>query len=211
MEVSLQAVEWGDALAKKKLHIPNAEALPGTTMRYPYVLVGDEAFQLQENLMKLYPREVLGIRERVFNYRLSRARRIIENTFGIAAARFQVFRRPIHARVEMVVNITKAVVVLHNYLMNGKTFESTSKYCPAGFTDTEGPGGTQLEGEWRSVVQRDQGLKPLTRAGSNNYSRSAKLVREDFSNYFLSSVDQVPWQWAAAHSTEDAFNINKQK
>ncbi len=95
----------GDTFVKKKLHIPNAEALPGTSMRYLYVLVADEAFQLQQNLMKPYPREVLGIRERVFNYRLSRARRIIENTFGIAAARFRVFRFPIHARVEMVVNV----------------------------------------------------------------------------------------------------------
>ncbi len=110
----------------------------------------------------------------------------------------------------MVVNITKAVVALRNYLMNGKTFESTSKYCPAGFTDTEGPGGKQLEGEWRSVIQRDQGLIPLRRAGSNNYSQDAKLVRKDFSNYFLSSVGQVPWQWFATHSTEAAFDINKQ-
>ncbi len=44
--------------------------------------------------------------------------------------------------------------------------------------------GTQLEGEWQSVVERDQGLTPITKAGSNNYSRDAKLVREDFSNYF---------------------------
>ena len=200
----------GDALAKKQLHIPEAEALPGTSTKYPYVLVGDEAFQLQQNLMKPYPREVLGIRERVFNYRLSRARRIIENTFGIAAARFRVFRRPIHARVEMVVNVTKAVVALHNYIMNEKTFQSIPKYCPDGFTDTEGPGGTQLQGEWRSVVQNDEGLTPLTRAGSNNYSRSAKLTREDFSNYFLSSIGQVPWQWQSTYSAEDAFDINKQ-
>ncbi|CAB4002020.1 Hypothetical predicted protein, partial [Paramuricea clavata] len=59
-------------------------------------------------------------------------------------------------------------------------------------------------GEWRSVVQRDQGLRHLTRAGSNNYSQSVKLVREDFSNYFLS------WQWVATHSAEDACDINKQ-
>ncbi|CAB4045604.1 Hypothetical predicted protein [Paramuricea clavata] len=134
----------------------------------------------------------------------------IENTFGIAAARFRVFHRPIHARVKMVVNITKGMVALHNYLMSEKTFGSASKYCPAGCIDTEGPGGTQLEGEWRSVVQRDQGLRHLTRAGSNNYSQSVKLVREDFSNYFLSSAGQVPWQWVATHSAEDAFDINKQ-
>lgn len=201
--------QMGEAFVKKQLHIPDAEALPGTQKKYPYVLVGDEAFQLQQNLMKPYPREVLGIRERIFNYRLSRARRIIENTFGIAAARFRIFRRPIHARVDMVVNVTKAVVSLHNYLMKDKSFGNASKYCPVGFTDTEGPGGTQLMGEWRNVVERDQGLKPLKRVGSNNYSRSAKMIREDFCTYFISSTGQVPWQWHATHSAEDAFDINK--
>ena len=98
--------QMGDVFVKKQLHIPDAEALPGTQKKYLYVLVGDEAFQLQQNLIKSYPREVLGIRERIFNYRLSRARHIIKNTFGIAAARFQIFRRPIHASVDMVVNVT---------------------------------------------------------------------------------------------------------
>ena len=59
----------GDAFFKKQLNVPNADILPGTKAKYPYVLVADEAFQLHQNLMKPYRREVLGIRERVFNYR----------------------------------------------------------------------------------------------------------------------------------------------
>lgn len=195
----------GDAFAKNKLHVPDAEPLEGTRVIYPYVLVGDEAFPLQQYLMKPYPREVLGIRERVYNYRLSRARRVIENTFGIAAARFRIFRRPIHARVDMVVRVTKAVVALHNYIMNGRSFRKSSRYCPVGFTDREGPGGRQLDGEWRNIVGNDEGLMDIRRAGSNNYSRSAKRVREEFSNYFLSSAGQVPWQWHSAHTARSAF------
>ena len=148
----------GDAFFKKQLNVPKADILPGTKVKYPYVLVADEAFQLHQNLMKPYPREVLGIHERVFNYRFSRARRIIENTFGIMAARFRVFKRPIHARVDMVVRIKKAAVALHNYIMNEKSFGSVARYCPIGFADTEGPGGAQLRGEWHDIVKRDQGL-----------------------------------------------------
>lgn len=52
-----------------------------------YVIVGDEAFPLKSYLMRSYPgREELSIEKKVFNYRLSRARRIIENTLGILAA-----------------------------------------------------------------------------------------------------------------------------
>ena len=58
-------------------------------------------------------------------FRLSRARRIIENTFGINAARFRIFCRPILSCLETVENITKACVAPHNYLMANKKFGET--------------------------------------------------------------------------------------
>jgi len=57
----------------------------------PYVFVGDEAFQLQENLMRPYP--FCGVTEdqHTYNYRLSRTRRVVESAFGISAARWRIF------------------------------------------------------------------------------------------------------------------------
>jgi hypothetical protein len=49
----------------------------------PYMIVGDDAFPLKPYLMKPYPNRNLGITQRVFNYRLFRVRRIVENVFGI--------------------------------------------------------------------------------------------------------------------------------
>ena len=51
----------------------------------PYYMVGDDIFQLKDYLMRPYPRKRSGklpIDQAVFNYRLSRARRVIENSLA---------------------------------------------------------------------------------------------------------------------------------
>ena len=89
--------------------------LPNKT--YPYVFVADDAFGLEMFMMKPYPGQDLTLAERVFNYRLSRAQQITKCCFGVATSHFRVFRNPIIANMEKVINITKKVVVLHNFLM----------------------------------------------------------------------------------------------
>ena len=71
-------------------------------------------------MLKPYPRGLINEREKIFNYRLSRARRIVENVFGIVTSRFRVFRRSIIAREETAVEVIKAIVALHNYLMHDR-------------------------------------------------------------------------------------------
>ena len=108
----------GYAIENNKLNIPQPENLGQNSAQVlPYVFVADDAFGLKNHMMKPYPNQNLPIDQRIFNYRLSRARRVIENTFGIATTRFRVFRRPIIAKTQKVIIITKAVVALHNYLM----------------------------------------------------------------------------------------------
>ena len=76
----------------------------------PSVLVGDDIFPLKPWLMKPYPGKNLTVEERIYNYRLSRARRTIENTFGILAAKWRIFRGPIKAKPEKIEDIIKATV-----------------------------------------------------------------------------------------------------
>lgn len=80
----------GKALEKDKLNVPKDNALPNTQNVLPYVIVGDEAFPLKKYLLRPYPGpQILGDRSKgIFNYRLSRARRVSENAFGILSQKF---------------------------------------------------------------------------------------------------------------------------
>ena len=78
--------------------------------------MADDAFALKENMLKPYSKSDLSDTERIFNYRLSRARRIVENSFGILASKFRIFRKPIMADVKIVENIIGPSVCLHNWL-----------------------------------------------------------------------------------------------
>ena len=83
---------FGRSFENGTLSIPTPQPLTGTTQpALPFVFVGDEAFPLKKNLLRPFPGKNLTEPLAVCNYRLSRARRIIENSFGILAARLEVF------------------------------------------------------------------------------------------------------------------------
>uniref|UniRef100_A0A9J8D3C2 DDE Tnp4 domain-containing protein n=1 Tax=Cyprinus carpio carpio TaxID=630221 RepID=A0A9J8D3C2_CYPCA len=77
-----------NALENRTVNIPASAPLPGSNQLTPYCIVADEAFPLKEYLMKPYPNRRLSVQQHIFNYRLSRARRVVENAFGILANRF---------------------------------------------------------------------------------------------------------------------------
>lgn len=132
-------------------------------------------------MMKPYPGQNLLLPQIIFNYRLSRARRIIENCFGIAGSD----RKPIIAKVDKAVQITKAVVVLHNFLMASRSPQDSHNYCHVNYIDEESAAGHQ-SGQRRSDATVNEWLVSMPTNGSNNYSRSAKEVRDDFKDYFNS-------------------------
>ena len=105
----------GIAMNEDKLGIPPAIKLPGTNVVCPYVFVADEAFALKTYMVKPYARATLTDARRICNYRISRARRVIENCFGICASRFRIFHKPIIRNVDTVVGITKAIVALPGF------------------------------------------------------------------------------------------------
>ncbi|GFV33301.1 DDE Tnp4 domain-containing protein [Trichonephila clavipes] len=114
---------WGksklrQAITNGDMNIPEAAALPGLASKLPFVIVADDAFPLMPNIMKPYPGSNLSKECLVFNYKLSRARRVSENAFGILAARFRVFGTIILTTVPNTKLIVLAACSLHNFLTN---------------------------------------------------------------------------------------------
>ncbi|KAB0804675.1 hypothetical protein PPYR_01645, partial [Photinus pyralis] len=62
------------ALERNWLNIPEDKALPGRIMPVPHVIVADAAFTLSNVILKPYPFRGLTHQQKIFNYRLSRAR-----------------------------------------------------------------------------------------------------------------------------------------
>ena len=82
--------QLGMMLDRHQMNLPPPEQLPNTPADSPpveYFFVGDDAFALRQYLLKPYPSRALTHDERIYNYRLSRARRTVENAFGILASR----------------------------------------------------------------------------------------------------------------------------
>ena len=198
----------GIAINDGTLNLPSPRRLDYNSNKlYPYVFVGDDAFPMKPCLLKPNPGQQLSMEERVFNYRLSRARRIVENAFGIATARFRVFRRPICAHVDTANAVTKAIVVLHNYLMKRTDHSNNFPYYQKELVDRETNDGEIIAGTWRTNVY-NHALTDISNLGSNNYSVLAKEVRNNFKIYFNSCASSLPWQLDHVQSTEDYFDRN---
>ena len=98
------------------LGFPDPEPLPNDNLDVPYFFVGDDAFALRTNMMKPYSLRGMTRPERIVNYRLSRARRVVENAFGILANRFQVLLSTMQQQLETVKLIVTACMLLHNLM-----------------------------------------------------------------------------------------------
>ena len=166
------------------LGLPAPQPLPGDNEDVPFFIVGDDAFALRENLMKPYSHRGLTREERVFNYRLSRARRVAENAFGILAQRWQIFLTTMQHTPSTVRSILRAAIVLHNLMrLRHPNLQNA-------VLDQEQPNHEVEPGAWRADVN----LLELQRVRGCRVNAPANRQRNLIKLWCNSPVGSVDWQ-----------------
>ena len=154
-------------------------------------MLGDEIFPLKKWLMRPFPGRNATEEEKIYNYRHSRARRVIENSFGILTARWRIFQKPIRGTVANVERYILACLALHNYLR----LTDNAHYSPVGFIDSEGKEGNICPGEWRLMRCNQSGnLQRLQPVRGSRVRQDVLQIRNNLKNYLNSEGGSVPWQ-----------------
>ncbi|XP_068082944.1 uncharacterized protein [Anabrus simplex] len=164
----------GNAFHNGTFNIAEDSVLPGSDISAPHVILGDSAFPLKTYLMRPYPENQVqdNTDRRIFNYRHCRARRVVENAFGILTQRFRIYLRKINSKPDYVENIILTTCILHNYLRYDRLHLMES--AP-------------------SNEETASALTNLPRLCANA-QQAAFNTREKFKTYFNSPAGSVPWQ-----------------
>lgn len=146
---------------------------------------GDDAFALRSYMQKPFSQRGLSHEERIFNYRLSRARRVVENSFGILVNRFQVLMTTMQHAPGTVRLIISACICLHN-LMRMKYPRLQNN-----LVDREDDDHNVIPGEWR----RGRNMQDcVVVQGPNRDNREGKKIRNLLKHWVNSPAGSVPWQ-----------------
>ncbi|XP_024890215.1 protein ANTAGONIST OF LIKE HETEROCHROMATIN PROTEIN 1-like [Temnothorax curvispinosus] len=179
-------------LERKEFNLPLPEALYEDGPILPYVLIGDEAFPLTDYMMRPYPgKNGMTLEKRIYNYRLSRARRTVENVFGILASQWRLLRRPILAKVPNAIKMIQAIVCLHNWLRKHDVERET--YITQQLVDRPVIDGDIENGSWRQNVEDFRAYINIRCTQTRTYSLRAANIREEFCRFF-NEEGEVGWQ-----------------
>lgn len=166
----------GEKIRRQLFNIPPPTQLPNSQIILPHVFLGDEAFPLLTNLMKTYPRmqSLTDNEKAIYNYRHSRARRIVENAFGIMAETFRVFHTPIAMSVDAIDNLIISSCIIHNLLIDHRVLNTNRENVP------EMP---------------EENLHPLNNIVEHEFEENLRNIeiRNSFKQYF-NNEGAVQWQ-----------------
>lgn len=181
----------GIRFANKNMDLPEPTQVEVNGPRLPYVLVADDAFALTSYMMRPFPRSKnLDLRKKVFNYRLSRARRVVENAFGLLASRWRIYRKPINTSLATAIKIIQATTAVHNFIIQNELAVPISKRMYS-----------RNNGEDNIAFSRRGAFTEINKHNTNASGKYAAQVRDSYADYFM-NYGAVEWQWEKALSND---------
>ena len=98
--------DFGQALERNSLNVPERG-----------IFGGDDVFPLRTDLLKPFSRcGLLTETQKIFSYRLSRARRVVESAFGLLVSRFRIYQKPMSTAIATTKSVVRTTCALHNWL-----------------------------------------------------------------------------------------------
>lgn len=183
----LQNTKFYEKLKNNQLSIPEPNDLTENFKKVPYVFVADDAFPLTKNIMKPFRQVQLDSADKeIYNYRISRARHVVENSFGILAARFRIFHTQINLEPENIIKVVKATCALHNFLIA----QQPTNYAPPSTIYQENCDGTIAN---QGLDSSESNMIPLQRLNQGNIVTGAKRIRNGYTSYFVNE-GKLSWQ-----------------
>lgn len=170
-----ESSDFNSKIQTNALNIPMDYKVNGARCKLPYVFIGDKSFPLRNNLLRPFAMKILPYDEKIFNYRLARARRVFDNTFNVLMNRFRCFQQPLTVDLNRVHSVILAACTLHNFLL--RNVRDFVDLMILDYEDIEN--GTIIRGnriESSALVDLS-----LTTTSTTN---SGKIVRNDFKNFF---------------------------
>ncbi len=134
--------------------------------------------------MKPYGRSGLDDDMMVANYRLSRGRRVVENSFGIMANRWRCFLGTLEQKPDVVRTLVETAVLLHNLMRIRFPGIGNAE------VDHEDENHDIIPGTWRADQEQWDVPQPCAR---NIDYQTAKIQRDYLKAYFNSPAGSVPW------------------
>lgn len=170
----------GRAIKNGHFCIPAPHYIPETDLLAPFVIVGDQAFPLLVNLMRPFPenQSIGNNMKEQFNYRLSRARRVSENAFGISTSLFTIFAKPFDIRCDE----TRNSLILSSCLLHNLIRDENEEFFLSHQTDTNTQQGQSDTNSLDDIENSDE-----------VQLNSAIQTRNIFVQYF-NTIGAVSWR-----------------
>ncbi|XP_043257511.1 protein ALP1-like [Colletes gigas] len=163
--------DMGKRLVENSLNVPSERKLPNDDegKAVPFYLLGDKTIGLSDSILRPYEGKNLSYAKKIYNYRHSRAHKVVDCTFRMLVNKWRILHRPLDHHMDFSVAVIQACCLLHNYVRSKDGIDFTDTFHECG-----------LDKYTRNVELR---------------GRSHVITRDYLTTYFVSSRGPIPEQY----------------